>query len=135
MVTPDSRLLCVLFSSAVSSGCLAREICWIDHVSAANDGVAIYFSSPSSLRVIVQPRGSTELDVYHVSNGAVSRDKSESSRLQLSAGATVYINQGPEDMCTLEVIDESDKRGVMAKATNSMPGTAAAKASHFIQAE
>ena len=129
------RLALAICACFATSGTLAREICWIDHVAPTEAGVAIYFSTPSALSVSVGPAGSPFAGAYRVSNGTVTRNGSEADRMNLPGGATLYVSQSPEDVCTLEVIVDADRTGVFARASNRMPGSAAATASRFIPAQ
>ena len=130
-----ARAALVLCTCLAGTDSVAREICWIDHVAPTEGGVAIYFSPPSALSLTVGPTGSPIAGAYRVSNGAVTRNGSESDRLNLPGGATVYVSQTAEDGCTLQVIVGTDQRGVLAKASNHTPGIAAATASRFIRAK
>lgn len=106
------------------------HICWFDHPSKTPDGVALHFSptAHASLRVI--PAGAAPLDYaeYFLVGGVVHKQQSSDGiagpvvdELVVQPGTKAYAIGGAHDTCTLEVMENDGRVGVLLDAGSRSP--------------
>jgi hypothetical protein len=119
---------------AVASPALAAGICWIDTVEKTPTGVAVHFTDRRMISLDSASGGSQAVDVDPKAAAGANTSKS----LEAKLGDRFSSHNTPEDGCSMEVVSQDGKIGVMAHATNCMMARMTGKCdqvSNFVEAK
>ncbi|WP_197342417.1 hypothetical protein [Ralstonia solanacearum] len=116
----------------------AQNLCWIERVVQAADGVALHFTQSGPLRISVSRHGSPpEQETYLVQNGVarlLTPNGGKETAIVLSIGDEAHALE-MHSSCVLRVDKQGDDVGVAAEAGIYVPGRTPSTQRHFFVAE